>query len=83
MSDYVVPWADVIAYMKERRENVILDLAKAEDLRGLYHAQGKLALLDELCNLHGILAALDSVKKEDKHGESDTHSNHSRRADRR
>ena len=64
-SDYVVPWADIVAYMQDRREGVIMDLAKAEDLRGLYHAQGKLALLDELVNIRAILATLDSVKKED------------------
>ena len=62
MSDYVVPWADVIQYLNDRREGIILDLAHAEDLKGLYGAQGKLALLDELLNLRDILATLDSKK---------------------
>ena len=62
MSDYVVPWADVIQYFKDVREATIYDLGSAQDLQGIYRAQGKLALLDELCNLRDILATLDSKK---------------------
>ena len=68
MSDYVVAWADVIQYMRDRREGVILSLAEAADLPALYRAQGKLALLDELTHLRDILTTLESVKKEETHG---------------
>ena len=60
--DYVVPWADVIQYLQDRRESVILSMADTEDLRGLYQAQGKLALLNELLNIKDILATLDTQK---------------------
>ena len=48
MSDYVVPWQDIQEYMRELREGVILDLSGAEDLRGLYHAQGNRLSMTEL-----------------------------------
>lgn len=66
MSEFVVPWADVQRYLRDRREGVILDLSGAEDLQNLYRAQGKLALLDELLNLKDILATLTSVDKSTK-----------------
>lgn len=60
----VIPWPDLEAYIKESRERIIADLAEAEDLRGLYQAQGKLALVDELLNLRAIMATLDAAGKE-------------------
>ena len=60
----VIPWLELEAYFKETRERVIYELAHAEELKGLYAAQGKLALLDELANLHAILFTLDHLGKE-------------------
>ena len=60
----VLPWTDLEAYFKEMRERVIQDMARAETERGLWQAQGKLALLDELTQLRAILQVLDSLGKE-------------------
>ena len=59
MSDYVVPWADIVAYIQERREQVILALGTAEN-QELYRIQGKLALLNELLHIKDILSTLES-----------------------
>ena len=57
MSDYVVAWADILEYFKERREQIILDLGTKED-KDLYRTQGKLALVNEFLNIKDILATL-------------------------
>ena len=62
MSDYVVAWAVILEYLKERREHIILDLGTKED-KDLYRTQGKLALLNELLHIKDILSTLESSDK--------------------
>ena len=64
MSAYVVPWAEVIEYFQECREQAITELAQAESDRAVWRAQGKVALLDELLNLKEVFASLSEVDKE-------------------
>ena len=64
MPDYVVPWVDILEYLKECRERTILDLSDAQDERLIYRAQGKLALLEELLQMRDILVTLKSLGKE-------------------
>lgn len=56
-------WTDLEAYFKEVQERILLELSSAEDLKDLWRAQGKLALLDELTQLRSILFTLDHLGK--------------------
>ena len=69
MSDYVVAWADILEYFKERREQIIIDLGELED-KALYRAQGKLALLNELLHIKDILGTLESSDRSAPSGAS-------------
>ena len=69
MSDYVVAWADILEYLKERREHIILDLGTKED-KDLYRTQGKLALLNELLHIKDILGTLESSDRSAPSGAS-------------
>ena len=63
MSDYVVPWAEVLEYFNECREQAIRELSQAETDRAVWSAQGKVALLDELLNLKDVFATMSEVDK--------------------
>ena len=63
MSDYVVPWAEVIEYFQECREQAFVELSMAESDRAVWRAQGKVALLDELLNLKDVFATMSEVDK--------------------
>lgn len=63
-SDFVVPWAEVVAYFQDCRERTFGDLARAETDRQVWQAQGKLTLLEELCNIQDILKTLEAIGKE-------------------
>jgi hypothetical protein len=62
MSDYVVPWPEVIEYFKECREQVMGEMGRAETDRKLWQAQGKMALIQELLNLPAIFTTLEAEK---------------------
>ena len=56
-------WTDLEGYFKETQERVLLELSEADELKDLWRAQGKLALLDELSQLRSILFTLDHLGK--------------------
>ena len=60
----LLAWSDIDAYLKETRERIILDLSDADSDKAVWRNLGKLSLLDELANLHAILATLNAQKKE-------------------
>ena len=63
MSDYVVPWSEVIEYFKECREASFVKLSMAETDKAVWRAQGEIALLDELLNLKDVFATMSEVDK--------------------
>jgi hypothetical protein len=62
----VVAWHDLLQYLQEMREGVILDLEKAVGEREVGKAQGKLGLIQELMNLPHIFATYAEAEQNGK-----------------
>lgn len=57
----LVPWDDVMTYFTEARERALVDMAGADDVKGIWKAQGKIDLCNELLNLRSIFDTLEEA----------------------